>query len=482
MVIGAITDSRVDPNRSAHTSTLEHAGLFVLLLLILMWAPLPIGSNRAWSMALLEAGTLVLFGIWLLVYAWRPFEMPEAVRRARFPLILLVLWALYPLLQLTPLPGQVVELLGGSFYSAYGQALGDADPGFAFLSIDRSATLSGFLWQCSLVATYFCVLSLVTSRRRITVLLAAMFLVGFAEAFYGLLIHFGGDGLGLWNPGYARGVVSGTYVNQNHFAGLMELTIPMGLGLYLYCQGGHRLQPRTTKFLRSVVPLVAGQSGIILFCVLIMAAALILTTSRGGVGALAVGIVVPVLFAVAKKGRRASEIGLAGMVVILIVISLFWIGPGRFSEKLQSSGLASQRGDLRESSYQIISDSPLFGTGVGTYRWVFPGYKDGRFGGNFYEHAHNDFLEVLGEQGFVGSTLLVSAVLMILLRIAREYGRKQDPLARGALFAAISGSVAILIHGLVDFNLHIPANALYFVALLGIGSVACELESEPRPN
>jgi hypothetical protein len=48
------------------------------------------------------------------------------------------------------------------------------------------------------------------------------------------------------------------------------------------------------------------------------------------------------------------------------------------------------------------------------------------------------------------------------------------------LFAAIGGSVAILVHGLVDFNLHIPANALYFVALLGLGTVAGELGSEPR--
>jgi O-antigen ligase len=478
VVTGSITGSTVDSRQP------EHTGLFTFMLLILIWAPIPIGSNRPWSMALVETGMLMLMGFWLLAYAWRPFVLPDSVHRGRFVLVLLIAWALYPLVQLIPLPSQVVEAVGGSFYSAYGQALGqdsgNTNSPAAFLSVDRGATLSGFLWQCSLVAAYFCVLALVTSRKRLTLLLAVLFLVGFANAFYGLLIYFGGDALGLWNPGYADGVVSGTYVNQNHFAGLMVLTIPMGLGLFLYYQGGRHWQPRMTKVIRSLIPVVAGQSGIILFCVLIMAAALILTTSRGGVGALVIGIVVAVLCAVISKGRRAGELGLAVVAVALIVIALFWIGPGKMSEKLQNSGLTSQRGDLRQASYQIIDDSPLFGTGVGTYRWVFPGYKDEKFGGNFYEHAHNDFLELLGEQGVIGTTLLVLPVLMMLFRIVRAYGRTRDPLARGVLFAAIGGSVAILVHGLVDFNLHIPANALYFVALLGLGTVAGELGSEPR--
>jgi O-antigen ligase len=482
VVTGSIARPTADSTRDARAKTPQHTGLFAFVLLILIWAPIPIGSNRVWSMALVQSGMLMLLGFWLVAYAWRPFEMPDAVHRARFQIALLIVWALYPLLQLAPLPSQIVEMMGNSSYGAYARAMDGVPPSVAFLSVDRAATLNGFLWQCSLVAAYFCVLALATSRKRLIVLLTVMFLVGFADALYGLLIYFGGDVLKLWNPGYADGVVSGTYVNQNHFAGLMELTIPIGLGLFLYFQGGRHWRPRTAKLIRPLISLLAGQSGIVLFCVLIMAAALILTTSRGGVGSLAIGIVVAALFAVISKGKRAGELGLGAVAIALTVIALIWIGPGKMSEKLQNSGLTSQRGDLREVSYQIIGDNPLFGTGIGTYRWVFPGYKDERFGGNFYEHAHNDFLELLGEQGFVGATLLVLPVLLILFRIVRAYGETRDPLARGALFAAISGTVAILVHGLVDFNLHIPANALYFVALLGLGSVACKLGPEPHPG
>ena len=197
---------------------------------------------------------------------------------------------------------------------------------------------------------------------------------------------------------------------------------------------------------------------------------------------MAVGISAAVLLGAVKRGRGAKEIKLGVVAVILVIIALFWIGPGQFPEKIQSAGLTSQRGELREISYRMIGESPLFGTGVGTYRWVFPGYKDKRFGGNFYEHAHNDFLETLGEQGFVGFILLMSGMLVIFLRIVSAFLRRRDPLMRGTLFAVIAGCVSLLVHGLVDFNLQIPANAVYFVVLLGLGLVACQLKSSLRTD
>jgi O-antigen ligase len=170
------------------------------------------------------------------------------------------------------------------------------------------------------------------------------------------------------------------------------------------------------------------------------------------------------------------------VIIALTVTALIWIGPGKLVEKIEASGLASKRGDLRDISYQIISDRPVFGTGVGTYRWVFPAYKDDRFGGNFYEHAHNDLLEVIGEQGIMGFAFLASGVLIVFVRMVRAFGKTQDLLMRGALFAAISGTMALSVHGLVDFNLHIPANALFFVVLLGIGAVACDMVEASSPD
>jgi O-antigen ligase len=206
-----------------------------------------------------------------------------------------------------------------------------------------------------------------------------------------------------------------------------------------------------------------------------------MTTSRGGTGALAIGIVVAIAIAVSRKGVRARELRLGMMAVILALIAVFWLGPGQFAEKLQSSGLSSNRADQRELSYRIIEDSPLVGTGVGTFRWIFPIHKDERFGAYFYEHAHNDFLEVLSEQGIVGFSLLVMGVALALVHVVRAFLNRRDPLMRGALFATIAGCVSLMVHGLVDFNLQIPANASYFFVLLGVGVVASVLRHRITP-
>lgn len=456
----------------------RHGGLFVSLLLLLAWAPIPIGSNREWSMALLATGALAVSGGWLVSYTCRPFILPGAVRRARYSLLFLILWAAYPLLQMLPLPVAITSFIGGDVHTLYDELPAGMAPEHAYLTLDRGATFSGFLRQCGLIALFFSVLVLATSPRRLRLLMILILLVGFAEALYGLAVFLAGAELGLWIPGQAAGAVSGTYVNQNHFAGLMEMAIAVGFGLLLSARpisGGVSGPREVTRLLSG---LLLSQRGIILFCILIMSAALIMTTSRGGTGALALGITVAVAIAVSKKGLRAKELRLGVMAVGLALIALMWLGPGDFSEKLISTGLSSNRADQRELSYRIIEGSPLVGTGVGSYRWIFPIHKDDRFGEFFYEHAHNDFLEVLAEQGIVGFSLLTTGIMIILIQVIKGFLNRRDPLMRGALFATIVGCVSLMIHGLVDFNLQIPANTSYFFVLLGMGVVASGLQSQ----
>jgi O-antigen ligase len=467
---------------SARLRAVEHTGLYVLLALVLIWAPIPIGSARGWSLALLEAGTLFLLGAWALRYTYRPFEIPSAVQHARFSLIALVLWSAYPLIQLIPVSATVIGMVGSGAGSLYGDLPADISTDFLYLTLDRDATFAGLIRQCSMVAVFFSVLALVSSAARMKGLLIVIVAVGFLEAIYGLLVYFGRDELGLWNPGHAQVTVSGTYVNQNHFAGLLEIAIPVGLGLLLSVQPRRKGIHGLKSFARTFSTFVLSQRAIILFCILVMMAALILTASRGGIGALAVGITSAVLVAVWKRGIRTREVLLGIVTVALAATAILWLGSGGFSEKLQATGFSSNRGDQREVSYQMIGDNTMFGTGVGTYRWVFPGYKDERFGTYFYDHAHNDFLEILTEQGIVGFSLLALGMTGIFFHMVRAYEQRRDPLMRGTLFASIAGGVAFLAHGLVDFNFHIPANAIYFFALLGLGTVASCLRTGSRSD
>lgn len=453
--------------------------LFIALLALLAWAPIPIGSNRIWSISVLEAVSFFIVGAWASLYAFRPYPIPDTVRDVRLSLYLFLIFLCLPLLQLLPLPPQIVRLVSYEIYEHYSSMPDGLSSIVMSLTLDRGATFSGFLRQTALICVFFAVVALATTRERIRVLLILMFSVGLFEAIYGLMLFFGGEDLGLWNPGDDPRTVSGTYVNQNHFSGLLEVAIAAGMGLFVMSTESLRVDASRLVIIRRLLSLLVSQRGIVIFGLLVMFSALMLATSRGAIGSLFLALAATIALALGKRRSAALvELKIGLTAIILVVVAIMWLGTGRLSDKLSSSGLSSHRAELRELSYQIALDYPLTGSGLGTYRWVLPGYKDERFGSGFYEHAHNDYLEILGEQGVLGFSLLVIAVGVVAIRVFREYTRQQDPQTRGALFACAIGCTALSLHGFVDFNFQIPANAAYFFALLGLGAAAASVGSD----
>lgn len=456
----------------------DFRGLFIAFVALVAWAPIPLGSNRAWSSGLLAGLALLLLGVWLTRYARRPFSPRLSIYRPRWIVLLLVAWACYPLVQLVPLTDGVLAWLSPGVHRYYGE-VGDMERGAArFLSVDRGATLWAWLRHSSHVAVFLLVLMLVTTPARLRTLLIVIVVVGALQAIYGIAVDLGGDHLRLWDPRFSTHAVAGTYVNPNHFAGLMEITICAAAGLAVAKLSRASDDDPAERRLRAASDSLLVGWVLLAFAVLIMGAGLLLSASRGALIAIAASLFVTITLSIWFRGRRAPEARLIPGVAIVAVVAALWLGTGTLVEKMQVRGLQSNRTDLRELSYEIIQDNPLFGTGAGTYRWTLPLYKDERLGTGFYEHAHNDFLELLGEEGIVGFALIAVGIFLVLRRIVIGLSRRRDPLMRGALFAAFSGSLSLLIHGLVGFNLQIPANATYFFLLLGLGLVASELREE----
>jgi O-antigen ligase len=95
---------------------------------------------------------------------------------------------------------------------------------------------------------------------------------------------------------------------------------------------------------------------------------------------------------------------------------------------------------------------------------------------NFYDYAHNDYAQFAVESGVLGLAMLGLLVAMSLVAALLAQWRRRDPLMRGMSFACIMGVTAILIHSWVDFNLQIPANAIYFMVLLSLGWISLHLD------
>ncbi|HSS64538.1 MAG TPA: O-antigen ligase family protein [Gammaproteobacteria bacterium] len=463
-----------DSRRSSTASV-----LFLGLLLLIAWLPVPLGSNRVWSAGLMHAATMVLLGLWCLRYVGHRGIVTPALRNAKAAVVLLVLWLVYVALQLCPMPPALLAVVSPKAFEHYSVASAAGYEPFSSLSLDPGSTLAMLQKFAAYVALLFLTLVLLISRRRLRLMLAVLTLVGTVEAFYGILAYVGRGHFVLWYPGIAGNSVSGTYVNRNHFAGLMEVTIPAAIGLLIarstlrYGRGGR-------EALRSGMDFLLKDTGWVSFCLLIMCTALILSTSRGGVAALVFSIGFAVTLAVFCRSGPAAESRVPLKVGVLALVGVAWLGAGGIVEKLENVGFANNRGDIREAIYAMVGDFWLTGSGAGTFQWVFPAYKTEALGGGYYEHAHNDFLELLSEQGVIGLILAGGAICILLFKIISAYLRRRDPLMRGALFFSLCGASSLLAHGLVDFNLNIPANAALFFVSLGVGLVAADLERGGR--
>ena len=134
-----------------------------------------------------------------------------------------------------------------------------------------------------------------------------------------------------------------------------------------------------------------------------------------------------------------------------------------------------EREDPAVYTLPLIKDYPVFGSGPGTFYVAFPAYRPEKVV-NFYDYTHNDYAQFAAETGVVGLGLLGLVVAFSLAAALRAQWVRRDPLMRGMSFASIMGVTAILIHSWVDFNLQIPANAVYFMVLLALGWISLHLD------
>ncbi len=451
------------------------SALFFGLLTLIAWLPVPLGSNRAWSAGLMHAAAMILLGLWCLRFAGQSSRVTPALRDGKAALALFVIWIAYVALQALPLPPALLAVLSPKAFMHYSAAAGAGYAPLSSLSLDPGSTFSMLQKIAAYVALFFLTLVLLTSRSRVRLMLIVLTLVGTIEAFYGILAYVGRGHFVLWYPGVAGNSVSGTYVNRNHFAGLMEVTIPAAIGL-LIARSTLHYGRGWREALRRGMDFVLKDTGWVSFCLLIMCTALILSSSRGGVAALVFSIGFAVSLAVFSRRGGAAESRVPLKIGMLAMVGVAWLGAGGIVEKLENVGFANNRGDIREAIYPMIGDFWLTGSGAGTFQWVFPAYKTQALGGGYYEHAHNDFLELLAEQGLIGFVLAAGAICILLFKIISGYLRRRDPLMRGALFFSVCGTTSLLAHGLVDFNLSIPANAALFFILLAVGLVAADFE------
>jgi len=133
--------------------------------------------------------------------------------------------------------------------------------------------------------------------------------------------------------------------------------------------------------------------------------------------------------------------------------------------------VTEERDNVNVDILPYWQDYFLMGSGLGSFHTTFPRYQSLEVDG-YYDHAHNDYLQVATETGIIGLLLLGIAVLLTIGVVLDAQYRRHSPLNRGIAFSTTMAIIALLIHSTVDFNLQIPANAATFMLILALGWVA----------
>jgi O-antigen ligase len=123
-------------------------------------------------------------------------------------------------------------------------------------------------------------------------------------------------------------------------------------------------------------------------------------------------------------------------------------------------------------------DYPLVGTGGGSFYNLFLSYRSENYGAVFWDHAHNDFVEIATDFGLLGLGILGLLVALTLWTVIKVMARRKSALPWGIAFGVAMSVVALLVHSAVDFNLQIPANAMTMVVVLAMGWLSYTLPSK----
>jgi O-antigen ligase len=392
--------------------------LFVALCSVLVFGPLALGIVQDWSIALFESGSAVVLLIWLL---WQIAAREVSIRWNPLFAPMLVFFGFVSV--------QIVSHRSAYSYDTLTELwLCIAYGILAFIAVQLFCAENGWILRFGKTMAVF----------------------GSIYAVFAILQGFTSDGKIYWLIKPRVGSVYGSYVNHNHYAGLMELLLPFALVLSF------------SGSIRGAKRFLLG------FAAMLMVASVFLCQSRGGMFAVLVEVVFLAIFWMRQFSPRKSA---AVFVAFCLVTAFFlaWIAPQQVGSRITDVHDPA-RWLIHRDSVRMFTAHPFLGSGFGTFATAFPHYRV-FYDGFLINHAHDDYLELLLETGLFG----FGVGMWFIVVLYREGLRNLRParLSSAALVssAALAGCTGLLAHSFTDFNLHIPANATLFFVLCVVATV-----------
>ncbi len=319
-------------------------------------------------------------------------------------------------------------------------------------------------------------------------LLVTVAVNGGALAFFGIAQKLAWNGKLYWTfPLTQGGLPFGPFVNRNNAGGYLILCLAAAIGLAVWISGrlrhsllvnsadapyddvNRRASPRTA-YSWSLQTFLDARFLTAFTLVALLLAGVLISMSRGAMLATVVAAVLT--FVAVWVFRRGSvPVGWAAVAVLLTIPLVSWVGltgdiKGRLATLLDGDLVSKGRVPLWNDSMLAIADFWQAGSGLGTFRYVYPQYQE-RIADKWFYHAENQYLEAFIEGGLVGLSLMLILLALITWAALRILHRDNDmravALAVGGTFAIAGQAVAACF----DFGLYIPSNTILFAVLCG---------------
>ena len=422
---------------------------FLVICVAIVASALAYGTVHYWALGLFNLGGLTILVLWVLD-AWRLGNLRISRNILQFPLLGALCLGL---VQLLPVPNT--------------------------LSLDPYSTRLVLVQLASLLIYFSATLVFVDTPHRLHLLVRTIMVFGFFLAIFGLTQSFTSPTKVYWIRELNQSTAFGPFINRHHFAGYMELTIAIPLGLVF---AGAIEKEKMLIYL-----FVAGLMGV----------ALVMTASRGGIISLVAEIVflITVTAIWRKQSERrhrhrhssrlkriAARVGMTAALLVSLFLGVLFFGGefsiNRFIDSVNTDDPTTGRAHFWSVTLNMIKAYPYLGTGLGAYGVSYTQF-DSRNGLFRLEQAHNDYLQVLSDGGIVGGVLALSFVVLLFWKAIKR-AKSRDDFRRGVALGALSGCFGVLIHSFFDFTLHTTSNALLFLVLAALATLNGRVEDAPR--
>jgi O-antigen ligase len=411
--------------------------IIALVLLVLAWSPLAWGGMDSVAFLVSEATILVALLLWIIrLWVQRPFRLfwPPVC----WGVLLFIIYALVRCRLVVVEIGGRQELIQVLNYGA----------------------------------VFFLVLNNLNRRHSANFAALTLAGVGFAAAFLAIY-QFVSHCPTIWgvkrmDQYLARG--SGTFINPDHLAGFLEMTVPLALAYTVM-----------SRFSATIKVLLA-------YGAVTMLAGIVVSLSRGGILATIIGLL---LFCGLLIGQRDFRKPALAMLCAMVVLGLFALSQfesvqKRFNEAFKADKVDDVRSDYWHAAAELSKHSRIWGIGPGQFDVEFPSVRLWRTQGR-PQFVHNDYLNTLCEWGMVGLALIGAVCVLLFWGVFQTWATVRKPANElGSGFSdrnaftlgASVGLATLMLHCIVEFNMHIFAVAFTAVTLMALLAAQARFATE----